>query len=183
MKTSGRINKQIVISIGAGTLLIILYILIFSFSAQNADESGALSRSISSICVNMLNSLSGEQMSGTRLEQLIMKYEGPIRKLAHFTEYACMGTLVYVLWVQWMERGKKLYLLTIIWVAVSAAADEIHQLFVPGRDGNIPDVCLDTFGGAAGLLFCILVGSIFERRRRKKTRSGEAGGTPSCGAG
>ncbi|MDE7044934.1 MAG: hypothetical protein K2O97_07960, partial [Acetatifactor sp.] len=76
MKTSGRINKQIVISIGAGTLLIILYILIFSFSAQNADESGALSRSISSICVNMLNSLYGEKMSGQRLEQLIMKYEG-----------------------------------------------------------------------------------------------------------
>ncbi len=168
MKTSRRISKQVVISIGAGILLIILYTLIFSFSAQDSEQSGALSRSISSICVNMFNLLSGERMSGTYMEQLIMKYEGPIRKLAHFTEYACMGTLVYVLWVQWMNRGKRLYLLTIVWVAVSAAADEIHQLFVPGRDGNFADVCLDTFGGAAGLFFCVLVGKVFARRRRKK---------------
>ena len=89
-----------------------------------------------------------------------------------------MGTLVYVLWVQWMKRGRRLYLLTIIWVAVSAAADEIHQLFVPGRDGNFPDVCLDTFGGAAGLLFCILVGKLYERRKRKRM-AGKAEAEPS----
>lgn len=170
MKTSRRINRQIVISIGAGVLLILLYMLIFRFSAQDSEESGALSRSISSMCVNMYNSFSGGHMSGTRMEQLISKYEGPIRKLAHFTEYACMGTLVYVLWVQWMKRGKRLYLLTVVWVAVSAAADEFHQLFVPGRDGNLADVCLDTFGGAAGLLFCILTGLLFARRQRKRNR-------------
>lgn len=170
MKTSRRINRQIVISIGAGVLLILLYMLIFRFSAQDSEESGALSRSISSMCVNMYNSFSGGHMSGTRMEQLISKYEGPIRKLAHFTEYACMGTLVYVLWVQWMKRGKRLYLLTVVWVAVSAAADEFHQLFVPGRDGNLADVCLDSFGGAAGLLFCILTGMLLARRQRKRSR-------------
>lgn len=170
MKTSGRINRQIVISIGAGILLILLYMLIFRFSAQNSDESGALSRSVSSMCVNMYNSFSGGHMSGTRMEQLILKYEGPIRKLAHFTEYTCMGILVYVLCVQWMKRGKGLCLLTIVWVAVSAAADEFHQLFVPGRDGNLADICLDTFGGAVGLLFCMLAGMLLARRQRKKNR-------------
>ena len=170
MKTPKRINRQIVISIGAGVLLILLYMIIFRISAQNSDESGALSRSISSMCVNMYNSFSGGHMSGMRIEQLIAKYEGPIRKMAHFTEYACMGILVYVLCVQWMKRGKRLWLLNIVWVAVSAAADEFHQLFVPGRDGNIADVCLDTFGGTVGLLFCILTGMLLARRQRKKRR-------------
>lgn len=155
------------ISLCAGTLLIILYVLIFSFSAQNAEKSGALSRSISAMCVNTFNFFAGGRMGGSLMEQFIQGFEGPIRKLAHFTEYACMGILVYVLWSQWMKQGKRLYLLTVVWVAVSAAADEIHQLFVPGRDGNIPDVCLDTCGGVFGLLFCILAGRFLARRRKR----------------
>lgn len=147
-----------------------LYMVIFNFSAQNAEQSGSLSRTVSEKCVVICHSLSGRQWSQAMMEELAELLEHPIRKLAHFTEYACMGTLVYVLWSQWMKRGRGLYLLTIVWVAVSAAADEIHQLFVPGRDGNFTDVCLDTFGGAAGLLFCIFVGTYFVRRQKKKVR-------------
>lgn len=157
------------ISIVVGGLLIALYTMIFSFSAQDAEQSGSLSRTVSEKCVEIVNSLSGMKWSQAMVEEKTEIYELPIRKLAHFTEYACMGVLVYMLWSQWMKRGKGLYLLTIIWVALSAAADEIHQLFVPGRDGNLVDVSLDTFGGAAGLLFCILVGKIFMRRRRSRS--------------
>ncbi len=171
MKISGINKRKIGISLCAGALLILLYVLIFSFSAQDAEESGALSRSISAMCVNVVNSFSGGRLSGSLLEEFIRRFEGPVRKLAHFTEYACMGVLVYVLWSQWMRRGRGLYLLTVVWVTVSAAADEIHQLFVPGRDGNLADVCLDTCGGAAGLLFCLLVGKLFQRRRKRLRES------------
>lgn len=164
---SKRISKQIIISIGAGILLLVLYTVIFSFSAQDAEQSGSLSRAVSEKLVEMVNTLSHRQWSRTVMEQWTDYFEHPIRKLAHFSEYACMGILVYALWSQWMKRGKKLYLLVMIWVALSAAADEFHQLFVPGRDGNFADVCLDTCGGAAGMLFCLLVERIFGRCRKK----------------
>jgi len=34
--------------------------------------------------------------------------------------------------------------------------DEVHQLYVPGRDGSIGDVCLDMVGIAIALLICIV---------------------------
>lgn len=156
-------------SIGAGILLIALYAVIFGFSAQDAEQSGSLSRTVSGKWVEMLNNLSNRKWSQEAVEQWTDYFEHPIRKLAHFTEYACMGILVYVLWSQWMKRGKILYLLVVAWIALSAAADEIHQLFVPGRDGNLADVCLDTCGGAAGMLFCVLMGRIFGRCGEKFT--------------
>lgn len=36
-------------------------------------------------------------------------------------------------------------------VAAYAATDEYHQLFVPGRSGQVRDVVIDTVGGTLGL--------------------------------
>lgn len=169
MKMSGKTSKKIVITIVAGIFLMMLYAVIFNFSAQDAEESGSLSRTLSERCMEIFNSLSGRQWSNAVMAKWAEYFEHPIRKLAHFVEYACMGVLVHVLWSQWMKRGRGLYLLTVVWVAVSAAADEIHQLFVPGRDGNLADVCLDTCGGAFGLLVCVLgVKALVWRRRRRE---------------
>lgn len=161
--------KRIFITVCAGILLIILYAIIFGFSAQDGEQSGSLSMSLSEKCVDILNSLSGKKWSQDMAEELAMYFEHPIRKFAHFSEYACMGVLVFILLVQWLKRGRMLYLITVLWVAVSAAADEFHQLFVPGRYGSAADVCLDTCGGAFGLLFCILLGKAAVKHRNKKT--------------
>jgi VanZ family protein len=37
-------------------------------------------------------------------------------------------------------------------VFLYACSDEIHQLFVPNRSGELLDVLLDTFGGSLGVL-------------------------------
>ena len=105
-------------------------------------------------------------------EELTAYFEHPIRKLAHFSEYACMGILLFVLWGQWLKRGKALYLLIVIWVAVSAAADELHQLFVPERYASFADVFLDSCGGAFGMLFCILFGKLIVNHRKRKIHIG-----------
>lgn len=152
-------------------LLILLYLLIFSFSAQDGEESGSLSQVISEKCVEIINNLSGRHWSDAVRSSLAEYFEHPIRKLAHFSEYACMGILVYVLWAQWTEKGKALYVLTIVWVLLSAAADEFHQLFVPGRYGSIADVLLDTVGGAFGMLLCVWSLKWYSRIQRRKCRS------------
>lgn len=84
-----------------------------------------------------------------------------------------MGVLLYGVWRPWKERNRKLYLLIVLWVFVSAGADEFHQLFVPGRYGCFADVVLDTCGGAFGLLVCVYVEKIVRRRKQKRKDKGK----------
>lgn len=142
-------------------LLGFLYYAIFFFSGQDGEQSGSLSQMISEKCVEFLHSLSGADWNAAALDRLAEYFEHPIRKLAHFSEYACMGILVYVLWSQWMRRGRRLRLLTVGWVFVSAACDEFHQFFVPGRYASLADVLLDSCGGAFGMCVCVCAAALF----------------------
>ena len=123
----------------AAILLVLLYRLIFVFSGQDGEESGSLSAMISEKCAELLNAISGKHWTQNVLDSMAAYFEHPIRKLAHFSEYACMGVLLYGVWRPWKERGRKLYLLIVCWVFVSAGADEFHQLFIPGRYGCFAD--------------------------------------------
>ncbi len=149
----------------AVALLAALYSIIFRFSAQDAEQSGSLSQEISARCVEILGALSGGDWSEARMAGLAEAFEHPIRKLAHFSEYACMGILVYTLLIQWMKRGRGMYLLTVAWVFLSAACDELHQYFVPGRWASPWDVLLDTCGGTFGMLLCICMAALCRRLR------------------
>lgn len=160
-------KRKVIVTAVSGVLLMLLYLMIFSFSEQDGEQSGSLSQMISEKCAELINVLSGRHWSGTVVAGWAEYFEHPIRKMAHFMEYACMGVLVYVLWSQWLRRGKRLYGLTVLWVFLSALGDELHQLFVPGRYGCLADVLLDTCGGTFGMLFCILVYGLYRRRRVK----------------
>lgn len=162
--------RKIIVTTAAGVLLALLYFIIFNFSAQDGEQSGNLSQMISEKCAELLNSLSGKHWSEAVLAGWAEYFEHPIRKLAHFSEYACMGVLVYILWSQWLRQGKVLYLLTLLWVFLSATGDEFHQLFVPGRYGSFADVLLDTCGGAFGMLLCIAISGIYHGRKHNRKR-------------
>lgn len=156
-------KKKIAKTVPAAILLLALYMLIFGFSAQDGETSGSLSQMISERCVELFNNLSGGHWTESFMQDLAEYFEHPLRKLGHFSEYACMGILLYILWSQWIKRGRKLYVLIALWVFCSAALDEFHQLFVPGRYGSFADVLLDTCGGAFGMLLCTGIGKIRER--------------------
>ena len=158
-------KKKLAITVPAAVLLLALYILIFGFSAQDGEQSGSLSRMISEKCVEFFHSISGRNWTEGFRKSLAEYFEHPIRKLAHFSEYACMGILLYILWSQWLRKGKRLYLLIVLWVFCSAGLDEFHQYFVPGRYGSFADVLLDTCGGAFGMLLCMATGRLSRRRR------------------
>ncbi len=159
------LSTKICITIICSSLLLALYVMIFSFSAQNGEQSGSLSALVSEMCAEFLNTITGKNWTDTFVKSLAEYFENPIRKLAHFAEYAVMGVLVYLLWRQWMERGKKLYILVIVWVFVSASMDELHQLFVPDRCGNLWDVLLDTCGGIFGMGILIWLEKIRHKRK------------------
>jgi len=150
-------NYKVAVTVVTALLLVGLYIIIFSFSDQNGQESGRLSIRISEECVEILQQVSGKEWTAVFRRELSEYLEHPIRKMAHFSEYACMGILVYILWRQWMVRNRRLYVLVTSWVFLSAVGDEIHQLFVPERWGSVADVLLDTCGGLFGILLCVFI--------------------------
>ena len=150
-------KRKILVSILSGILLLLLYGVIFSFSAQDGKKSGSVSTEVAKRCVEVVNVVGRKNWTQASKKAMIQSFEHPVRKTAHFLEYTCMGLLVNILLGQWLPAGKRRYFLTILWIFLSASADEFHQLFVPERSGNFVDVLIDTSGGTFGLLLCILV--------------------------
>jgi len=70
-----------------------------------------------------------------------------LRKIAHITEYFILTLLLYHAFKN--TFALKLYFL-IFWPAalslIYAISDEIHQLFVPTRNGSLEDVLIDSVG-------------------------------------
>lgn len=92
-----------------------------------------------------------------------------LRKCCHLTEYAILALLVFRALTHsrtalppwsWPRVGG-----TLLIVFLYAGTDEFHQSFVPGRTALFSDVCIDTGGGAIGLLLAWVYHSC---RRPKK---------------
>ena len=83
-----------------------------------------------------------------------------IRKAAHFTEYAVLGTLLFG--AADTRRG--------LWFPpcfglLAALLDETLQLFAAGRSGQVSDVWLDLAGFLAGWILIALISLIRKKRR------------------
>lgn len=159
-------SGKVAVTVSAAIALIILYGIIFVFSAQDAETSGNVSYRVSRKCVELLDHAAARHWSTELKDGLAAFFEHPFRKLAHFGEYTCMAGILYVLWRQWMERDRRLFVLVVIWVFCSAALDELHQIFSPGRYNSFGDVLLDTCGGIFGYFVCVLVERGYGRLRR-----------------
>jgi VanZ family protein len=74
----------------------------------------------------------------------------PIDWVGHFGLYAGLGGLIAR--VASMRGWPRRYLLiAAVLISVGAALDELHQLFIPGRDAEVLDWLSDTLGAATGL--------------------------------
>lgn len=54
--------------------------------------------------------------------------------------------------------GNKAILIAISIAVIFAISDEVHQLFVPGRGGQIKDVIIDSAGALVGIIYKGLYG-------------------------
>lgn len=89
------------------------------------------------------------------------------RKGAHFLEYALLGILAWLAFRSLQPQPRPWRrsdaLKALFLVFVYAVSDEVHQAFVPSRQGVPLDVFIDTAGGVAGLL---LLGWAHRLRKR-----------------
>ena len=68
--------------------------------------------------------------------------------------------------IELSRKGKRI--LAAAWTGILyAASDEFHQLFVPGRSGQITDVLIDSGGLLAGILLVVLIKSFYIKQSRR----------------
>lgn len=128
--------------------------LIFNLSSQPATHSNQLSKGIAQIIVQTVEKI----MPAWAFD--IDQFNHFLRKSAHFLAYLTLGVIVIS---ALRSSGYESIGLAILICLLYAILDEIHQLFVPGRGGQIRDVIIDSTGAAVGIgLYLIL-------SRRKKT--------------
>jgi VanZ family protein len=80
-------------------------------------------------------------------------------KCVHFIEYGLFCTLLCWAISAHLKDGRirKLIFIAIIITALYGITDEVHQLFVPARTGEVSDWLADTAGAAvAGLCWLVL---------------------------
>ena len=143
---------------------------IFSFSAQPAVESDELSMGIAQKIFEFINGLKDIPVFALIGTDKIIVAIGIanhyVRKTAHFMIYAILAVLVYNLMASYGIKRSKVVLFAAIVCLVYAVSDEIHQVYVPGRAGQIKDVLID-FSGSALALGTIYL--LFGRRVKYKT--------------
>lgn len=132
--------------------------IVFKFSSQPSTESSQLSGGITKAILNFFNILEGKT-----LEQQ-SAIETVIRKLAHFSIYALGGILILLHVNLYKITSNQKVIISQIIGTTYAITDEIHQLFVPGRSGEIRDVCLDSLGVITGIIIILIILKCRERR-------------------
>lgn len=112
-------------------LVIIWMIIVFAFSHQQADISGATSGNTIRFIINntpVLKDFTNEQK-----ENIVEVMQPIVRKLAHLSIYILGGLLLFSFSNTYnIQEKNKIGISSIIGI-VYAITDEIHQLFIPRK--------------------------------------------------
>lgn len=139
--------------------LVILWMgLIFYLSHQPAPESNKLSKEITELIIETVEKIAPDRSFNFRNLNHI------VRKNAHFFAYLVLGILVLNGLRNNGIKGYKGIALALFICVLYAISDEIHQIFVPGRGGQVKDVIIDSGGAFIGVIFYNIV---FYNKRRQ----------------
>lgn len=136
---------------------------IFSFSSQTSDESSNVSNGVSGKIVAFADKALDLQLTTAQTQRVVNKIEHPIRKIAHFSEYFLLAVCIAFPLHIYGLRGFGIIIIGIILCFGFASFDEIHQLFVNGRSGQLRDVFIDSCGALSGLILAKLAAYIIRK--------------------
>lgn len=119
---------------------------IFHLSSQDASTSSSVSSSL-----------------GTSIYEIVEKvlptltyasFHNFLRKFAHFSIYFLLAlSLLFAFY----KNHKKGYRTTLIICFLYACSDELHQLFVDGRSGELRDVLIDSMGALLAITMVYII--------------------------
>lgn len=133
------------------TLLILNLLFIWGNSLMPGSVSAAISGRIKDLMA-FLFPFASEQIGGGH---------GLLRKLAHFTEFACLGACLC--WLVSMLGHRPLY--SILCGFPVACLDELIQRFIPDRGPSLWDVLIDTAGVCLGMALLLAGNAIYQKRK------------------
>ena len=140
-------------------LLIIWMSIIFYFSHQDATDSSSLSNGFIS---NIYSFITGKEATLEVLE----KYSYIVRKLAHFGVYFILGLISFNVMYQFKVKYK--YIFAFLIGFLYSVSDEIHQIFIPGRAGQIKDILIDSSGTLLAIFLCYLISLMVLKCKKTK---------------
>ncbi|WP_282003451.1 VanZ family protein [Veillonella denticariosi] len=126
-------------------LYIVLSLIIF-FIWDNSLQNGGTSDGFSLVFAKWLLPL----VHKLGFHANIWSLNRVVRKLAHVTEFAFLGGVLYIILKRYITYGTVLKTVG-IGIAV-AALDEFLQRFSPGRSSQLSDVLIDTLGVIIGII-------------------------------
>lgn len=143
-----------------------IMLIIFLFSAQTGTRSEGSSESVGRLILSIVNP-EFEQLSEAEQDVLVESCQHIIRKLAHFSEYAALGFFLMLhIRVRGIIRKGSLWALGIC--VFYAMTDEVHQLWVGSRSGQVSDVLLDGCGALFGIGCLMAMWFIIRKLRNLK---------------
>lgn len=150
---------------------------IFGFSAADGEESRSTSDRITAIIIENFYE-EYDNMTPESQERLWGYISFIVRKTGHFGEYAILAVLVSLFLMTYEHvRSHRGYLfMAVVFCAVYAATDEVHQGFVAGRSPKITDVCIDSAGALCGTVFVCILSDVAERLGKLGSRQQKARG-------
>lgn len=92
--------------------------------------------------------------------ELALKYNYPLRKVAHATEYGILA--IILIYIFKYKKINNKYYLSILCTFMYACVDEIHQKFT-GRTSSFKDVLIDT----TGCIIFLFIYYLIEKKRNK----------------
>ena len=120
------------------------------FSNQTASKSQSTSDKVASDIVDVVETVTKNEIKKDKKENIIENTRFLVRKTAHFTLYFILGIIVYLLFTSY--GVKKILFYSILFCFLYSCSDEIHQLFIFGRSGELRDVLIDFIGSLLGVM-------------------------------
>lgn len=160
-------NKKFIIKL---VLVIIWLSIIFNFSNASSitttNQSLGVSKVLVTLSLNATNKLhiTSISLDENNINKIADNIRPFIRKVAHIFEYFILAILVLLMVKE--TNIKYYYIFTVLFCMIMAFLDEIHQLFIVNRSGNLLDVLIDT----SGCLLFILVNKIYNKLKLKKVK-------------
>lgn len=146
-------------------LMLLTFVIIFTFSNQSGEQSSSTSRGFITKIIEIFQL--DKNLSQIEKEQLVENSQFIIRKLAHFVIYTIAGINIFGFINTYNIENKNKILYGLLIGISYAISDEVHQMFTDGRTASVRDISIDT----CGILFGIIIFMFFYKIKNKKANN------------
>lgn len=130
-------------------IIILILSVIFGFSNETGETS---SKRSDGLIIKVAQLILNRQLSKDEKNNIVNKLVVPVRKTAHIIIYLLLGISIISFYREFTVINYKQLIISMVVCFILAIFDEIHQLFIVGRSGEIKDIIIDEVGSMLGIM-------------------------------